>query len=116
MLPTPTGAQVPLFILLNVSESIAFGLGISFLIFGYGLVQTATAASRPLRLAAYCSIGWLLANWWPHDSLHVANGMNVPGLLRIEYGFHITLMIAGAVLARFFYVVLADRGLRGMAA
>jgi len=39
--------------------------------------------------------------------------MNVPGLLRIEYGFHLPLMIAGAVLARFFVVVLADRGLRG---
>jgi len=55
----------------------------------------------------------LLANWLPHENLHVANGMNVPGLLRIEYGFHLPLMIAGAVLARFFVVVLADRGLRG---
>jgi hypothetical protein len=31
--------------------------------------------------------------------------MNMDGLLVIEYGFHITLMVAGAILAYFFWVI-----------
>ena len=93
--PQPTDAQLPLFILLNVAEALAFGLGISFLIFGYPLVQTILPASNGLTLGAHLSIAWLLFSWWPHDSLHVANGLNLSGLLAIEYGFHVTLMVAG---------------------
>jgi hypothetical protein len=111
-MPAPTGAQVPLFIFLNVTEAVAFGLGVSFLVFGYGLVRSAVSASRALSIATYLSIGWMLINWWPHDSLHVANGMNLSGLLRIEYGFHVTLIIAAAVLARFFLTVVSTRGLQ----
>lgn len=37
--PLPTSAQLPLFILLNVAEALTFGIGISFLIFGYPVVQ-----------------------------------------------------------------------------
>ena len=107
--PAPTDAQVPLFVLLNVAESLAFGLGISFLIFGYSLLQKVLPASKGLTIAAYLSIGWLLFSWWPHDSLHVANGMNLNGLLGIEYGFHVTLMIAGVILAFFFLALLRQR-------
>jgi hypothetical protein len=109
-LATPVGWQIPLLILLNASESLAFGLGIAFLIFGYPLVRAAAPSSPALALPAYLAIAWLLINWWPHDSLHVANGMNLWGLLRIEYGFHITLIIAAAVLARFFLTLLTNRG------
>ena len=111
-MPAPMGAQVPLFIFLNVTEAVSFGLGVSFLLFGYGLVRSVASASHALSLATYLSIGWMLVNWWPHDSLHQANGMNLSGLLRIEYGFHVTLIIAAAVLARFFVTVSSTRGLR----
>jgi hypothetical protein len=43
-----------------------------------------------------------MANWWPHDSLHLHNGLALNGLLGIEYGFHVTLMLAGVILAYFF--------------
>ena len=49
--------------------------------------------------AAYLAIGWLLVSWWPHDNMHIHNGNDLQGLLYIEYGFHVTLMIAGLVLA-----------------
>lgn len=107
----PTGAQLLLFILLTVAEAIAFGLGISFLIFGFPVVRHVLPRSKGLAVAAYLSIAWLLANWWPHDSLHVANGMNMGGLLAIEYVFHVTLMAAGVILALFFFAVV-----RGQAA
>ena len=100
--PQPADAQLPLFIILNVAESLAFGFGISFLIFGYPLMQTILPASKELTLAAYLSIAWLLFSWWPHDSLHVANGINLNGLLVIEYVFHVTLMVTGAILVYFF--------------
>ena len=82
--PQPTDAQLTLFILLNVAEALAFGFGISFLIFGYPLTQTILPASTGLTLAAHLCIAWLLFSWWPHDSLHVANGLNMDGLLVIE--------------------------------
>jgi hypothetical protein len=34
-----------------------------------------------------------------HDSLHMHNGMNMHGLLFIEVGFHITMLICGVTLA-----------------
>ncbi len=107
--PKPTDAQLPLFILLNLAEALAFGFGISFLIFGYPLMQTLLPASKGLTLAAHLSIAWLLFSWWPHDSLHVANGMNLNGLLAIEYGFHVTLMITGAILVYFFLALVRQR-------
>ena len=102
----PTGAQLPLFLLLNIAEGLTFGFGIAFLVFGYPVVRAISPASAGLTRAAHVSIGWLLSNWWPHDSLHIHNGMNMGGLLGIEYGFHITLMIAGVILARFFLTLL----------
>ena len=63
-------------------------------------------ARRPDSRAAHLSIAWLLSNWWPHDSLHIHNGLNLGGLLGIEYGFHITLMIAGLIVAYFFLTLL----------
>ena len=104
--PVPTSAQLPLLVLLNIAEGLTFGLGISFLIFGYPMVRTISPASIGLTRAAHLSIAWLLFNWWLHDSLHVHNGMNMGGLLGIEYGFHITLMIAGVILAYFFLTLL----------
>jgi len=107
--PQPTDAQLPLFVLLNVSEVLIFGLGIAFLIFGYPLMQTIAPASKRLTFWAYLSIAWLLSNWWPHDSLHVANGTNMSGLLVIEYVFHVTLMVAGVILAYFFFALPRQR-------
>lgn len=104
--PTPTSAQLPLFILLNIAEGVEFGLGISFLVFGYPMVRAISPASTGLTRAAHLSIAWLLINWWPHDSLHIHNGLNLGGLLLIEYGFHITLMIAGLIVAYFFLTLL----------
>lgn len=104
--PEATGIQVPLFILLGVAEAIVFGLGISFLIFGRRWIQELGQVSKSRAFVTYLSIAWLLVNWWPHDSLHIHNGENLNGLLAIEYGFHITLMAAGLIVAAFFLKVL----------
>ena len=104
--PQPTnidpGGYLPLFILLSAFESLAFGLGVAFLVFGYPVVAR-SQGSLSLNLAAYLSVGWFLVNWWPHDNLHKVVQFNIPGLLGIEYGFHVTLILAGAVLVLYFW-------------
>lgn len=104
--PQATGAQIPLFMILGATEALAFGLGVSFLLFGYSAVKASASVSRPMARAAHLSIAWFLINWWAHDSLHLHNGLQLNGLLGIEYGFHFTLMIAGVILARFFLAVV----------
>ncbi len=104
--PQAVGVQVPLFMLLGVFEALAFGLGVAFLLFGYSPLKATFPVSAPLARAAHLSIAWLLLNWWAHDSLHLHNGMNLNGLLGIEYVFHVTLIVAGAVLARFFVTLV----------
>jgi hypothetical protein len=101
-----TGTQMFLFLVLNIAEALAFGLGISFLVFGYPMVRAISPASTGLTHAAHFAIAWLLINWWIHDSLHIHIGMEFNGLLAIEYGFHITLMIAGVILVAFFLTLL----------
>jgi hypothetical protein len=106
---TPIGVQLPLFILLSVFEAFAAGIGIAFLILGYPLAEAAAPASKGLTRAAHLSTSWLLINWWLHDNLHIVNGPRLNGLLAIEYGFHVTLMIAGVILAAFLSTILRPR-------
>jgi hypothetical protein len=114
MVPDAVGVQVPLFMALGVLEAIAFGLAVSFLLFGYTTLRANLPASPGLTRAAHLSIAWFLGNWWAHDSLHIHVGMDLNSLLGIEYGFHVTLMIAGVILVWFFLsVVRAPAALAG---
>ena len=98
-IPAPTPGQVPFLIALSAIEALAFGLGVSFLAFGYGALSKMRALPPSLSLGALVSISWLLANWWIHDSLHLHVALELGGLIQIEYGFHFTLILAGLVLA-----------------
>jgi hypothetical protein len=101
-MPQATGAQVPLFMVLGAFEALGLGLGVAFLMFGFSPLKATFPVSPRLVRAAHLSIAWLLMNWWAHDSLHIHNGMNLNGLLGIEYAFHVTLIVSGAILASFF--------------
>ncbi len=106
--PAPPGAAappaslLPFFIGLDVAGGVLFGLGICFLVFGYRAVAR---ARQPVWLTyvTYVSISWLLLSWWPHGNLHrVAVAGDWSALLYIDYGFHLTLMAAGVIVAVFF--------------
>ena len=84
----PTATQLPFFIALSAIEALIFGLGVGFLIFEW----------RPTS-ASFWAISWLLVSWWPHDNLHIHNALEPIGLLKIEYGFHVTLIIASLIIA-----------------
>jgi hypothetical protein len=97
--PAPNPEQIPYFILLSVFDSLFFGLGIAFILFGWPLVLRMANGARMLGWAIYFSIAFLLVSWWPHINLHNTTGFNLQGLLYIDYGFHIPLMISGAIVA-----------------
>jgi hypothetical protein len=97
--PEPTAGQFPFFLFLAAFEALTFGLGVSFLLFGFVPLKRAMGGSIWRTWAAYLAIGWFLVSWWPHDNMHIHNGDNLQGLLYIEYGFHVTLMLSALILA-----------------
>lgn len=102
----PTSAQLPFFMFLSALESVAFGVGVSFLIFGWPMVQKISPENKKGATISFLAIAWLLISWWPHDNMHRVNGENMAGLLRIEYIFHFTLIVSALILARQMYVLL----------
>jgi hypothetical protein len=95
--PAPAGAQVPLLAGVIAAEAVALGLAVAFLILGRPVVRKVVGPARRRTVAAYFATAWLLGNWWLHDGLHAANGVDMGGLIAIEYAFHTTLMVAGAI-------------------
>ena len=99
----PDATLLPHFIFLSALESLAFGVGVAFALFGYPRLRASMPDSW-LSSAAFIAIVWALVSWWPHDNMHRVNGMsNFAGLLRIEYIFHFTLIIAGCIVAMYFW-------------
>lgn len=96
--PSPTAGQLPYFIFLAVWDAVLLGLGVSFLLFGWPVLRKVSPDSKARAWAIYLSIGFLTVSWWPHLNLHRANGLDLQGLLYIDYGFHVPLMIAAVVL------------------
>jgi hypothetical protein len=97
--PELSAAQLPFAIAIFAIEALGFGLGISFLALGLPTVRRAAAGAEKRAWATYLSIGWLLVSWWPHDNLHMHVGEDPQSLLFLTYGFHLTLLISGLVLA-----------------
>lgn len=98
----PEGIQKGLFILLTIIQSLAFGFGVAFLFFGRESVRSFLPTEGGLSLAVYLAIAWSLLSWWPHSNLHQThNPENLSGLLAIEYGFHVTLILGGVIIAYF---------------
>src|SRR3989338_6669344 len=90
----PEPQLIPFFIVLSILESVALGVGMVILISYF--------SEGKKNMWTFLAAVWLLISWWPHDNLHRVNGdSNFFGLLMIEYGFHITLMISGLILATF---------------
>jgi hypothetical protein len=104
---TPPASMLPLFVPIGiVIPSLSLGLGVAFLLFGRRLLRSDGAPF--LSRATYLSIGWLLANWWPHANFHrVASGW--ANLLLVDYFFHTTVIIATLVVAAYFLTVVREQ-------
>lgn len=100
----PTRAQLPYLILLSALEALTFGFGVAFILYGRRLVNGAGKTAG----AMYVSLSWLLISWWPHDSLHIHNALDIDGLIVIDYLFHFTLIFAGLILAYAFFALFGQ--------
>lgn len=96
--PQPHGIQVPLFIVVGVFEALALGLAVAVLVSVRQVIDTLPAAQRGPAWVVAIGTTWFLGNWWLHDNLHIQVGEHVPGLLALEYGFHVTMIVAGAAM------------------
>lgn len=105
----PTAAQLPHFIFLAAGDALLLGLGVSFLLFGFPVMRRVSPDSKLRAWAMYLSIGYLMVSWWPHLNLHAHNGMDLGGLLLIDYFFHLPLEVAGVVLALSFVSLMRSR-------
>ena len=107
--PEPTSGQLVGFMLYGAYEAVAFGLGLVVVAMLVLELRRNPRAPRGAT-AAVISLGWLLLSWVPHDNLHQMVGMDLAGLLALEWTFHSTLILATFVVARFIYQRLRGAG------
>ena len=100
--PVPNAAQLPFFIALAVLEALTFGLGVAFIACGLPLVRRLGRGSPAFTWTMFVGIAWFMLSWWPHDKMHLHNGLELSGLLVVEYMFHASLMVAAVMLAYIF--------------
>lgn len=95
--PGLEGGVLGALMLYSVFEAAAFGIGIAWLVLGRRVIASPSGGT-----AVYLAIGWMLVSWWLHGSLHqsIVND-NYAALAGIEYGFHLTMIVAGAIVARY---------------
>ncbi len=94
----PTNGQMASLIALAAINALSFGLGIAFLLLGWGWVQKLPGLSKTWIVALYLSVAWTLLNWWPHVSLHGHIGEDLDGLIAIDWGFHTTAILGGLII------------------
>ena len=108
---TPPAEVFPVFAVLVLLESVAFGAGVAYVVrqrrklFGTGIA--------PLDRAIAWSVAYLLLAPWPHDYLHAVTHINGvydwPALAGIEFVFHLGVVPVGLVVAAY---VTRTRALR----
>lgn len=95
--PVPTAGQVPFLILISAIEVLGFGAGVAFFLLGLKYALKSRVFDS-LTLPVFLSITWELVSWWPHSNLHIHIGDDFQKRIYIEYGFHLTLVIAALII------------------
>jgi hypothetical protein len=109
LVTTPAGADVPpdnvfpLFAVLLMLESLAFGVGVAYVVRARRTLFGPEIGALE-RGVAWC-VAYLLLAPWPHDYLHRIthiNGVfNWPALAGIEYVFHFGIVPVGVLVAAY---------------
>jgi hypothetical protein len=76
-----------------VAECLALGAGVATIAFGL------RGAGSPMAALARIGVAWFLVNWYVHDHLHTLAANDVAAQMRLEYGFHVTMIAFAAILA-----------------
>lgn len=111
LLPSPTmevhGGQLVQLMIIGAFESLAVAAAVWFAIAAFPHVRRIGDAAT---WTTYVSVIWLLASWWPHDKLHARiDPHNMGTLLKVEWGFHVTLVLAGIIVGKYVYDSLRGR-------
>jgi hypothetical protein len=102
----PEAHLIPYFIFINVAETLFFGVGVAFLLFGLPLMRRVARVAGTSAWPTYLAIGYLTASWWPHLGLHAVAGMDFDKLIVVDYVFHLPYIVSAVVVAYFFVRVL----------
>ncbi len=102
----PAAGLIPYFIALSVIESLFFGVGVAFLLFGLPKMRRVARISGLSPWPSYLAIGYLTASWWPHLGMHQVAGLDFDKLIVVDYVFHLPYIVSAAVVAHFFYATL----------
>ena len=96
--PPPSPSTFPHLMFLDFWDALAAGVGVAFLVYGaVNYSKWPQAIRGPLLLIFFIALWFTLLNWI-HDGWHKVNGMNLNGLIAIEYVFHVPWLIFGGVL------------------
>jgi hypothetical protein len=106
---SPTSIQIGLLIFVSAIEAIAFGFGIALIFIAAPRLRAVRPEAKSRTGWALASIIWLLISWWPHDNWHASIGENYGALIALEYGFHLTLIIAGLIITNYFLKNLREK-------
>ena len=105
--PMPPANLLPGYIAMSAIEALAFGFAVAFALFGWPAVRGLDLGAPWRNKWLFVTLCWFMGNWWMHDNLHMHNGLNMHGMIFIEVGFHLTMLICGVTLALSF--VLSQR-------
>jgi len=100
---TPPPDIFPVFAVLTVLESLAFGAGVAYVL--QMRRRLFAGGFPPLQRAVAWAIAFLLLAPWPHDSLHriadINGVMNWPFLAVIEFIFHLGIVPVGLIVGAY---------------
>lgn len=97
--PPPPAHLLPAYIVLAALEALAFGFAVAFAIFGWPAIRDLKLGAPWLNKLLFVTLVWFTGNWWIHDSLHMHIALDMNRLLYIEYGFHMSMLACGVILA-----------------
>lgn len=101
----PTGLLTPVLVAGTLAQ--ALGLGVALALAAnarraIAALELALPGRRLLATASFVALLWILASWIPHISLHQSiHPANLWALAAIEWGFHVTIVTAACILARY---------------
>jgi hypothetical protein len=97
--PMPPANLLPGYIAVSAMEALAFGFAVAFALFGWPAIRALSLPAPWLNKWLFVTLCWFIGNWWMHDNLHMHNALNMHGMIFIEVGFHMTMLICGVTLA-----------------
>jgi hypothetical protein len=97
--PPPPSWSLPGLLLNTAITRLAFGAGLALLVHGARARKSFTSRLGPLGVA---SAGWCLVSWLPYQQIDYLIPRAGPQQLALGYAFHLTLILASAVLAAIF--------------